>query len=178
MIKVNISELSQVNKLSASFLTPILQRGWYLKVGHTGFICWNWRWTGWDAGIQDLVACFLRSISIFVLDVKVQQRMTFKRDNIDRVSVARKLINMPHVSQEKKCAPLVDACFAEGFIYQGWGHGFYFFLVFSFKLRPARSKQLSGNRRSTGFGSLFVWVKFNIFISKFKNNKVSRWGNL
>ena len=27
MIKVNISELSQVNKLSASFLTPILQRG-------------------------------------------------------------------------------------------------------------------------------------------------------
>ena len=27
--------------------------------------------------------------------------MTFKRDNIDRVSVARKLINMPHVSQEK-----------------------------------------------------------------------------
>ena len=40
--------------------------------------------------------------------------MTFKRDNIDRVSVARKLINMPRVSQEKKCAPLVDACFAEG----------------------------------------------------------------
>ena len=45
---------------------------------------------------------FFGSISIFVLDVKVQQRMTFKRDNIDRVSVARKLINMPHVSQEKK----------------------------------------------------------------------------
>ena len=114
MIKVNISELSQVNKLSASFLTPILQRGWYLKVGHTGFICWNWRWTGWDAGIQDLVACFLRSISIFVLDVKVQQRMTFKRDNIDRVSVARKLINMPHVSQEKKMCTFGWCLFCRG----------------------------------------------------------------
>ena len=175
MIKVNISELSQVNKLSASFLTPILQRGWYLKVGHTGFICWNWRWTGWDAGIQDLVACFLRSISIFVLDVKVQQRMTFKRDNIDRVSVARKLINMPHVSQEKKCAPLVDACFAEGFIYQGWGHGFTSSWFFPSSFAPLGRSSYPG---STGFGSLFVWVKFNIFISKFKNNKVSRWGNL
>jgi hypothetical protein len=89
----------------------------------------------------------LRSISIFVLDVKVQQKMTFKRDNIDRVSVARKLINMPHVSQEKKCAPLVDACFAEGFIYQGWGHRFYF-LVFPPSLAPLDRSSYAGTEEA------------------------------
>ena len=43
---------------------------------------------------------------------------------------------MSHVSQEKKCAPLVDASFAEGFIYQGWGRRFYFFLVFPPSFAP------------------------------------------
>ena len=63
----------------------------------------------------------------------------------------------------KKCAPVVDASFAEGFIYSSLGTidfiSFWFFLQAS---PPSWSKQLSGNRRSTGFGSLFVWVKFNI----------------
>ena len=46
---------------------------------------------------------FFGSISIFVLDVKVQQKWISRGDNIDRVSVSvvRKLINMSCVSQKK-----------------------------------------------------------------------------
>ena len=48
------------------------------------------------------------------------------RGDNDRVS-APKLIchNFP-----KFCVPLFAACFAEGFNYQGWGHGFDFFSFF------------------------------------------------
>ena len=61
---------------------------------------------------------FFGSISIFVLDVKIQQKWISRGDNIDMdsVSVLRKLINMSHFSQEKKSEPVVDASFAEGFI--------------------------------------------------------------
>ena len=82
---------------------------------------------------------FFGSNSIFVLDLKAQQKMDWQGFRFG--TKADK-----HV-QEIKCAPLVDACFAEGFIYQGWGHRFYF-LVFPSRLAPLGRSSYAGTEET------------------------------
>jgi hypothetical protein len=57
---------------------------------------------------------------------------------------------MSHVSQENKCAPEVDASFAERFIYQGWGHRFYFFLISPPSFAPLGRSSYPGAKGGPG----------------------------
>jgi hypothetical protein len=54
------------------------------------------------------------------------------RGDNDRVSAPKLICH----SFPKFCVPLFAACFAEGFNYQGWGHGFDFFLFFPPSFAP------------------------------------------
>ena len=72
---------------------------------------------------------------------------------------------MPHVSQEKTCAPLVDACFAEGFIYQVWGHRFYFFLVFPPSFAPLGRSSYPGTEEAQDLAA-FLFGSNSIFSSQ------------